>query len=226
MLCFVISNGRSVKHCCSHTVHVHQFHSLWVEIMSSSLVKFVLVGDCKVGKTTLRKSFSDAAFLPLGEHYQPSIGLEFSLAVSHEVKFQVWDTSGDERFRKISKIAFRGAQAFVGVFDVCSLHSFESMKEWISDALREGDNNSAIVIVGNFVPNITSAGAREVTPEMVSQFIASLPQHDGTPMYVEVPHLSSESDPSAREQLPAATQSVMRTLEKVVSVRAHEVLLK
>jgi len=47
------------------------------------------------------------------------------------VKAQLWDTAGAERFKSISKAYYRGAQAVNICFDLNNIKSFESVSNWL-----------------------------------------------------------------------------------------------
>lgn len=45
-----------------------------------------------------------------------------------EIKFQVWDTAGEERYRDLTRNIYRGAHGFFIVYDVTNKESFEKAK--------------------------------------------------------------------------------------------------
>ena len=97
-----------------------------------NLFKITLLGDSKVGKTSilaavLGKSFNDI--------YIPTIGVDFgvkSITVPSAgiVKLQIWDTAGDEKFRSVIDSYTRG-NAIILVFDVTNEESFRNIQYWV-----------------------------------------------------------------------------------------------
>jgi Ras-related protein Rab-7A len=79
------------------------------------LLKVVLVGPAKAGKTALTERFVNNAFRL---SYKATIGADFlvkDLSVNDNAlaTLQVWDTAGQERFRSLGTALYRRADAFV-----------------------------------------------------------------------------------------------------------------
>ena len=83
------------------------------------LFKIVMVGDCGVGKTQIRNRYTLDEFNPQSKS---TIGVEFAFKTieieGNEVKGQIWDTSGEERYRAITSAYYRGSVGAILVFDV------------------------------------------------------------------------------------------------------------
>jgi len=47
------------------------------------------------------------------------------------MKFQFWDTAGQEKFRAIAKIYYKDARVAIVVYDVTNRESFEGLKLWM-----------------------------------------------------------------------------------------------
>ena len=99
------------------------------------LFKIVVIGDSGVGKTNLVSKFVDNTFL-LDE--KPTIGVEFSSKSirinQHDIRCQLWDTEGQQRFRAITKAYYNGAVGALVVFDLTSTLTFENVAKWIEEA--------------------------------------------------------------------------------------------
>ena len=65
------------------------------------------------------------------------------------VKFNVWDTAGEERFRTIVPLYYRGAAAAIVVYEVTSYPSLQSAKQWIEELKERGEPSMIIALVGN-----------------------------------------------------------------------------
>ena len=78
-----------------------------------------MVGDCGVGKTQIRNRYTLDEFNPQSKS---TIGVEFAFKTieieGNEVKGQIWDTSGEERYRAITSAYYRGSVGAILVFDV------------------------------------------------------------------------------------------------------------
>jgi small GTP-binding protein len=83
------------------------------------VLKFVLVGESGVGKSSLLLRFVDDVF---SASFIATIGIDFKIktvtlktqaGVEKQVKIQVWDTAGQERFRTITSAFYNGAEAII-----------------------------------------------------------------------------------------------------------------
>lgn len=50
-----------------------------------------------------------------------------------EVRFQIWDTAGEERFRALAPMYYKGAVAALCIFDQTNYESFQNLNSWIKD---------------------------------------------------------------------------------------------
>ncbi len=115
-------------------------------------VKCILLGDAFVGKTTLAERMCDIAF-EMSEN-SPTIGVDFRMKRMErngvKLKFQIWDTSGQENFKAITKSYFRTVAVAIVVFSYDNHRSFENIRQWIEDLYSTCVNrNLLIYIVGN-----------------------------------------------------------------------------
>ena len=47
------------------------------------------------------------------------------------IKFEIWDTAGQEKFHSLTKIFFKGACVLISVYDITRKESFEEIqKDW------------------------------------------------------------------------------------------------
>ena len=95
--------------------------------MSSDL-KFVLVGHHGVGKTSLISQYVDDVFDP--ESY-PCIGHDFRTKMicveGENVKLQIWEARGGERFKGLAPSYYRGSSAVILVFDTSVRNTFDDL---------------------------------------------------------------------------------------------------
>ena len=115
-------------------------------------IKIGLLGDEKVGKTSISYSFFGIEFK---EDYINTIGSDRFKKIQHlddgeEVKLAVWDTAGQERFRSISLKTVRYVEGIILVFDVTNRKSFDNIKGWLSE-IQENIDNPIIILFGNKV---------------------------------------------------------------------------
>ena len=114
-------------------------------------LKILLIGDSYVGKTSLLLKYMDREF---PESHMATIGVEFKDKIvqinKKYVKLQVWDTSGQERYRSITKNFYRNADGVMFIFDVTKEKTFENIKNWLLDSEENSNNaNFKKILVGN-----------------------------------------------------------------------------
>ena len=135
--------------------------------MSEICLKILLIGDTSVGKTALILKYIDKQF---SENNMSTIGLEYKDKIirikEKKIKLQIWDTSGQERYRSITKSFYRNANALLFVFDVTNEISFNHIKDWLIESENSGKDFKKI-LVGN---KIDLKDKRIIDKERMEQF--------------------------------------------------------
>ncbi|XP_076437727.1 uncharacterized protein LOC143276941 [Babylonia areolata] len=126
------------------------------------LFKYVLVGDCGVGKTSLLKRFSNDIFV---ETHVYTIGVDFDIKTvelpnGDAVKLQMWDTAGQERFRTITTSYYRGSNGVIVVYDTTDEESFISVPRWVTEVQRYCSEDTECIVVGT-KSDLASRGSAE-----------------------------------------------------------------
>ena len=65
------------------------------------------------------------------------------------VKVQVWDTTGQERYRSITNAYYRGAEGILIVFDLTQKESFENIENWINEVTVYTGKDVIMICLGN-----------------------------------------------------------------------------
>ncbi|KAG0164479.1 Ras- protein Rab-11A [Apophysomyces sp. BC1034] len=116
------------------------------------LFKLVLIGDSGVGKSNLLSRFTTNEF---NLESKSTIGVEFATKNieidKHTIKAQIWDTSGQERYRAITGAYYRGAVGALLVYDITRQSSFQNVTHWLKELREHADQNIVIMLVGNKV---------------------------------------------------------------------------
>ena len=149
--------------------------------------KVLLLGDSTVGKTCILLKYTDKIFQ---ETHMMTIGLDYRLKTmtlqsGKEVKLQIWDTAGQDRFRSITKNYYKGSHGIILIYDVTSLKTFENVKSWVSQIHEEIYDKVVIYLVGN---KIDMDDERKVKTEEVQKLAEEL----GVP-FVETSAKSGEN---------------------------------
>jgi len=117
--------------------------------MSDYILKICLLGEAKVGKTTLVYRFIENKFRT---DFRSTLGvnlLKKTVKIGDAtVVTQIWDLGGQEPFKKLRKLYLEGAEGALLLFDVTNQQSFIKLGEWIS-SFREVHGNKPVVLIGN-----------------------------------------------------------------------------
>eukprot|EP00347_Sterkiella_histriomuscorum_P002710 403367106 len=115
-----------------------------------SVIKLIIVGHEKVGKSSLMLRYCDNEFT---EQYLATIGVDFKIKAlevnGRQVKLQIWDTAGQERFQSITTAYYRGASGMMIVYDVTSRDSFEKAKDIFNKSREYTTQDVVYAVVGN-----------------------------------------------------------------------------
>ena len=116
-------------------------------------VKVVLLGESGVGKTCIISQFTTNKFNP---RCATSVSAQFvSKTVEFpeyhkKIKFDIWDTVGQEKYRSLAKIFYKDAKVIVFVYDITTEFSFNALKDfWYKETLNYADNEPIFALVGN-----------------------------------------------------------------------------
>ena len=113
--------------------------------------KVLLLGDTTVGKTCFLMKYTDKTFQDI---HMATIGLDYrlksmKLKSGKNIKLQIWDTAGQDRFRAITKNYYKGSHGIILIYDVTNVQTFENVKQWVSQIREEASANVIIYIAGN-----------------------------------------------------------------------------
>ena len=116
-------------------------------------VKVVLLGESGVGKTSIISQFTTNNFNP---RVATSVSAQFiSKTIEFPdygkiLKFDIWDTVGQEKYRSLAKIFYKDAKIIVFVYDITTDFSFKALKDfWYRETINYADNDPIFAIVAN-----------------------------------------------------------------------------
>ena len=130
-------------------------------------IKIIVIGEPAAGKTSLVKKFVSSHF---STDYRASIGAnmfikDIILDSGQEVKIQLWDIAGQERWIKMRHIYYKGAQGALILGDLTREKSFTQIEKfWVPD-------------VKNFcseIPIILIANKNDLNRELSEETVLSL----------------------------------------------------
>ena len=126
--------------------------------MAEKSLKIILLGDEKVGKTSLYSKYVNNKF---PTDYTLSKSTQFkkvNLNVNGEaINLQIWDTPGNEQKHKIYMSIYLNSHCILVLFDITNKDSFENIfKKWLPNFFNFFKtkqieiSNFPLVILGNF----------------------------------------------------------------------------
>lgn len=138
--------------------------------MYDAIFKIVLFGDAGCGKTTLTRRYMTNLFV---SDTKMTIGVDFEVKTVEmdglQIKLQIWDFGGEERFRFLLPRYIRGAHGGIFMFDITSLSSLYHFDEWLS-VVRETGVKIPIMFIGG---KVDLEDLRKVTYEECLAFAES-----------------------------------------------------
>ena len=114
-------------------------------------LKLVLLGDGRVGKTSIRKKYLGLGF---PTEYLETLGADFSIKSTKfkptksskeiDLRYQIWDIAGQPRFNQIRKSFYMGAQAGLILYDVSERKSLASLTNWLEELFNSNGKGKNI----------------------------------------------------------------------------------
>ena len=117
----------------------------------SEIFKIILVGESGVGKTSIISQFVEHNFQ---ESQGSTTGGTFS---SKTVKcsngkilnYEIWDTAGQEKYRSITTMFYKDSNAVILVYDITRADSFNELKTYWIEQVKEKADNVILGIAAN-----------------------------------------------------------------------------
>jgi small GTP-binding protein len=121
--------------------------------MATPLHKVVFIGSSGVGKTAIITRLQGRPFTPdnLMTIAGGCVAITARAPSGESVDLHVWDTAGQEKYRNVIPIYFKGAGIIVIVYDITDVDSFRSLKEWATISQENGPPDAKLMIIGNKV---------------------------------------------------------------------------
>lgn len=104
-------------------------------------------------------------------------------------QFQIWDTAGQEKYRSLAPMYYRGASAAIIVYDITREATYRTVKDWVRELKRNCTADMVIAIAGNKsdLNDLREVRARDA--EEYAQSIGALFIETSALSAVNVPHL-------------------------------------
>ena len=94
-------------------------------------IKVILIGDTGIGKTNL---INTCVGLKFSEKINPTISPSYNSKIfevdGKKYRANLWDTAGQEKYIKVTKLFFKGSGIIILVYDITNKNSFKSLENW------------------------------------------------------------------------------------------------
>ena len=116
--------------------------------------KVVLLGESGVGKTSIISKYTLNDFK---SQRLPTTGANFvqkTIILEEEnksIKFEIWDTAGQEQYRSLAKVFYKNSTVCILVFDITRKSSFDELKNYwvneVKDNTEPGTSKNIFIII-------------------------------------------------------------------------------
>ena len=107
--------------------------------------KVVLIGESGVGKTSIISRYmTDTFSATLGSTPVANFTTKtfFLKNENQSIKFEIWDTAGQEKFRSLAKVFYKNAAICILVYEITRRASFDELKKfWIEEIRSNASKN-------------------------------------------------------------------------------------
>ena len=97
----------------------------------NAFLKVVLVGESGVGKSSIISQYTNGKFnkeIPISNTAQfVAKSVEFPKFNNKKIRFELWDTPGQVKYRSLTKVFYKDANAILLVYDITKKESFEEI---------------------------------------------------------------------------------------------------
>ena len=113
-------------------------------------IKIALVGESGVGKTSIILRYTSDTFR---SNFIPTVSASYSTKLieykkyNKHIKFEIWDTLGQEKFRSMNRIFYKDVQGVILTYDITRKESFTQIKEYWLTEIKDKVRYQELVIV-------------------------------------------------------------------------------
>ena len=117
-----------------------------------SSIKVVLLGESAVGKTSIITRFVENKFKQdtMSSLSANFVSKKIEIGNNKFIKFDIWDTAGQEKYRALAKIFYQDSKIVILVYDITNKNSFNELKNYWYEKVKENSSSDVIfAIAGN-----------------------------------------------------------------------------
>ena len=128
-------------------------------------IKVILIGDSGIGKTNL---INTSVGMQFSDKLKPTISPSYNVKIfeieGKKYRLNLWDTAGQEKYVKVTKLFFKGSGIIILVYDITNKESFKSLENWhqMSEDIIESEHIYGLVGNKNDLYLDAKVSAKEV----------------------------------------------------------------
>jgi len=135
----------------------------------------LLVGNKRVGKTSIIRRFTEGSRYKADAVVRPTVGIDFQMTYFHRgqkrILLQIFDASGEGKYQDLIRQFYIKAMGVILLYDITDSSSFESLGRWIDEIRKYTYYNTQIIIAGH---KCDSSEGRVISYADVAQYAADL----------------------------------------------------
>ncbi|MDH5401121.1 MAG: GTP-binding protein [Candidatus Heimdallarchaeota archaeon] len=147
--------------------------------------KVVLLGDARVGKTSIRRNYLGESFK---ENYMVTLGADFAIKRLGTDVIQIWDLAGQPVYKAVRSGYYKGAQGAIFTFDITRPDTFSNVPKWIDEMVGVSERLVPSILVGNKA-DLRDSTSNPVSVEDASNYAKQLTDWSG----FKVPYIESSA---------------------------------
>jgi small GTP-binding protein len=113
-------------------------------LLNSTTIKILMLGDSSIGKSYYICKYVDNDYTN-----KSTIGLDFySKSINDKLRLELWDASGDNKFKSLMKTFVSGCNCLILCFDVTDKISLLNLDKWYNFYTKFNKKKIPIIILG------------------------------------------------------------------------------
>jgi len=114
-------------------------------------IKLVIIGNANVGKTKIIERYVNNIYYP---NSTSTMGIDFYskklFIKDNNVKLQLWDTAGQEKFMAITSSFIKKTNGIILVYDITNPSSYTNLNKWLNVIKKNAtETEYDILLLGN-----------------------------------------------------------------------------
>ena len=142
--------------------------------MSASEIKLVLIGNSGAGKSCIVHRAITGQF---DENMQATLGASYLSKTIHydnkDYRLQIWDTAGQEKYKGLAPLYFRGSNVAFIVYSVSDRSSFDGVDAWVNRLKESTDTPVSVFLIANKIDMINNIEVQSINGQQKAEEIGA-----------------------------------------------------